>query len=136
MLQPWVFQKEPRWREPRLSLCSRVSIPMPIRRETLSATFKEQVGLSCVLHLGEGMRRLGTTFLNRSRWPGHCCSKQKPVSGLAAISPLSPTPLRVLQDQTFLTSPTAVALFIKKSFVYPQTRLGVSACSQVGAVGW
>lgn len=87
-----VANKEPRWRGPRLSLLSRVSILTPNCRVILSATFKEKVDLSCVLDPGVGVVRLSTTYPNRSWWPRHCCSKQKPASGLAVADLLSPTP--------------------------------------------
>lgn len=87
--QPWVAQ-EPRWRGPRLSLCSRVSIHTPTCREILSAAFKEQVGLPRVLLLGVGVRRLGTIFPKRSGWLGHCSSKQKTCKWVgSAQSPFS-----------------------------------------------
>lgn len=87
-----VAKKEPRWRGPRLTLLSRVSIPSPNCRVTLSATFEEKVDLSCVLDPGAGMVRLSTTYPNRSWWPMHCSSKQKPASGLAVADLLFPTP--------------------------------------------
>lgn len=87
-----VGKKEPQWRGPRLTLLSRVSILTPNCRVILSATFEEKVDLSCVLDPGVGMVRLSTTYPNRSWWPMHCSSKQKPASGLAVADLLSPTP--------------------------------------------